>query len=117
MLTKKKQKGKSVFYDKRMRCQKLVPGDFVLVKRKGSSSTYKIDDKWEENPYKVVEQCRNDKMKLIPVFKLFEVVKEGTPHKKTLHRNMLYPYQSIVEADTPLLVKCNQLMDIYFSER
>ena len=105
------------FYDKRMRCQKLVPGDFVLVKKKGSSSTYKIDDKWEENPYKVVEQCRNDKMKLIPVFKLFEVVKEGTPRKKTLHRNMLYPYQSVVEADTPLLVKCNQLMDLYFSER
>ena len=38
------------FYDKRMRCQKLVPGDLVLVKQKGSSTSYKIDDKWETKP-------------------------------------------------------------------
>ena len=30
------------FYDKRMCCQKLTPGDLVLVKQKGSSGNYKL---------------------------------------------------------------------------
>ena len=105
------------FYDKRMRCQKLVPGDMVLVKQKGSSGTYKIDDKWETNPYQIIEQCINDKGKPIPVFKLKEIVQDGKARLKTLHRNMLYPYRSVLEGDSPLLMKCNMLMDIYFSER
>ena len=105
------------FYDKRMHCQKLVPGDLVLVKQKGSSTSYKIDDKWETNPYKVMEQCIDNKGKPTSVFKLMEIVKDGDPKYKTLHRNMMYPYRSVLEGDSPLLVKCNMLMDIYFQER
>ena len=105
------------FYDKRMRCQKLVPGDLVLVKQKGSSTSYKIDDKWETNPSKVMEQCIDNKGKPTSVFKLMEIVKDGDPKYKTLHRNMMYPYRSVLEGDSPLLVKCNMLMDIYFEER
>ena len=103
------------FYDKRMHCQKLVPGDLVLVKQKGSSTLYKIDDKWETNPYKVLEQCIDSKGKPTSVFKLMEIVKDRDPKYKTLHWYMMYPYRSVLEGDSPLLVKCNMLMDIYFA--
>ena len=43
------------YYDCKMRCQKLVIGDVVLVKEKGSSGNYKINDKWELHPYTVME--------------------------------------------------------------
>ena len=107
------------YYNKQMCCQKLTSGDLVLVKEKGSSGNYKIDDKWETNPFKVLVQVMNDKGKLTPVFKIEEIVKTGVPHLKTLHHNMLYPYQSVQEHEdeTPLLVHANILMDMYFFER
>ena len=100
-----------------MRCQKLIVGDVVLVKEKGSSGNYKINDKWEQNPYKVLEHLKDKDGKQMPVFRLREMVKEGASREKTLHRNMLYPFRSVEEADNPLLLKCNMLMAIYFSER
>ena len=63
------------YYDRKMRCQKLVVGDVVLVKEKGSSSNYKINDKWEMNPYTVLEHMKDDKGKQMPVFCLYEIVK------------------------------------------
>ena len=108
------------YYDKQIRCQKLTPGDLVLVKQKDSSGNYKIDDKWETNPFKVLEQMKNDKGKLTPIFKIEDIVKTGAPRLKTLLCNMLYPYQSVqeIENDPPLLVvHANILMDMYFSEK
>ena len=105
------------YYDRKMRCQKLVVGDVVLVKEKGSASNYKINDKWEINPYMVLKHMKDDKGKQMPVFRLREIVEVGAPREKTLHRNMLYPFSSIEETENPLLLKCNMLMDIYFSER
>ena len=105
------------YYDRKMRCQKIIPRDLVLVKQKGSSGNYKIDDKWELNPFRVMEQMKDDKGKLTPVFKLQEIVQEGAPHLKTLHQNMIYPYRSVIIDDTPLLAHANILMDLYFSER
>ena len=69
---KKESEHQKRYYDKRVRCQKLEPGDLVLVKQKGSSGNYKIDDKWEMNPFRVEEQLLNEKGKLMPVFKLLE---------------------------------------------
>ena len=43
------------YYNRKMRCQKLVVGDVVLVKEKGSLGNYKINDKWELQPYTVME--------------------------------------------------------------
>ena len=43
------------YYDYKMHCQKLVVGDVVLVKEKGSSGNYKINDKWELHTYTVLE--------------------------------------------------------------
>ena len=99
-----------------MRCQKLEPGDLVLVKQKGSSGNYNIDDKWETNRFRVEEQLLNENGKLMPVIKLFEIVQSGAPRRKTLHHNMLYPYHSVEGTDGPILVRANLLMDWYFSE-
>ena len=52
-----------------------------------------------------------------PVYQLWENVKMGAPREKVLHRNMLYPFRSVQDTDSPLLVKVNLLMDIYFDER
>ena len=105
------------YYDCKMHCQKFIIGDVVLVKEKGSSSNYKINDKWEMNPYTVLEHMKDNEGKQMPVFQLCEIIKEGVPREKTLHRNMLYLFRSVEETDYPLLVNCNILMDIYFSER
>ena len=51
-----------------------------------------------------------------PVYRIKEIVKKGNLREKVLHRNMLYPFRSVQEAQNPLLVKWNILMDIYFSE-
>ena len=100
-----------------MRCQKLVVGDVVLIRETSSSGNYKINDKWELNPYTVVEHMKDNKGQFTPVYRLQEIVKKGNPREKVLHRNMLYPFRSVQETSNPLLTKCNILMDIYFSER
>ena len=56
------------YYDRKMCCQKLIIGDVVLVKEKGSSSNYKINDKWEMNPYTVLEHMKDNEGKQMPVF-------------------------------------------------
>ena len=48
--------------------KKLIIGDVVLVKEKGSSGNYKINDKWEMNPYTVLEHMKDNEGKQMPVF-------------------------------------------------
>ena len=43
-------------FDRTAKCSKLLPGDLVLVKRKGFTSKHKIADKWEYEPYEIVSQ-------------------------------------------------------------
>ena len=43
-------------FDRTARCSKLLPGDLVLVKRKGFTLKHKIADKWESEPYEIVLQ-------------------------------------------------------------
>ena len=116
-INEKESQHQKRYYDRSMRCQKLIVGDVVLVKEKGSSGNYKINDKWELNPYTVLEHMKDKDGKFTPVYRLRENVKKGTPREKVLHRNMLYPFRSVQDTPNPLLAKCNILMDIYFSER
>ena len=51
----KESKWQKQYYDHKMRCQNLIVGDVVLVKEKGSSGNYKINDKSEVNPCTVME--------------------------------------------------------------
>ena len=99
-----------------MRCQKLVIGDVVLVKETSSSGNYKINDKWELNLYTVMEHMEDNNGQPTPVYRIKEIVEKGNLLEKVLHRNMLYPFRSMQEAQNLLLVKCNIVMDIYFSE-
>ena len=64
-----------------MHCQKLVIGDVVLVKEKGSSGNYKINDKWELHPYTVLEHMMDKDGQPTPVYRLKENVKTGVPHE------------------------------------
>ena len=41
----KESKRQKLYYDRKMRCQKLVVGDVVLIKETSSSGNYKIKDK------------------------------------------------------------------------
>ena len=75
-----------------MCCQKLVIGDVVLVKEKGSSGNYKINDKWELYPCTVLEHMMDKDGQPIPVYRLKENVKTGIPREKILHHNMFYPF-------------------------
>ena len=101
----KESERQKCYYDRKMRCQKLVVGDVVLVKEKGSSSNYKINNKWEMNPYTVLEHMKDDNGKQMPVFHLRKIVKVGAPCEKTLHRNMLYPFHSVEENEKSIVVK------------
>ena len=69
-------------FDRMARSSKLIPGDLVLVKKRGFTSKHKIADKWETGPYEVVSQ-RSDGL---PVYTVVRNDRE-----KTLHHNMLFP--------------------------
>ena len=68
-----------------MHCQKLVIGDVVLVKEKGSSGNYKINDKWELHPCTVLEHMMDKNGQPTPVYRLMENIKAGVPREKVLH--------------------------------
>ena len=91
VIEKQKAKYKS-HYDKKVRCTKLESGDLVLVRQKAFLGKHKIQDRWENEPYIVLEQVRPD----APVFK---VAREGETKSRTLHRNMLFPLAQGVQSD------------------
>ena len=78
----KAQTKQEKYYNKKAKTVKITVGDKVLVKRLAFDGKHKIADKFESEPYYVIEQPRPD----IPVFKLrsYESNKE-----RTLHQNHL----------------------------
>ena len=108
------------YYDHKFKCMKLVPGDTVLVRIKAFRVDRKIADKWEQQPYVVLEQMSNQ-----PVFKVKPTGDDGEENVRTLHQNMLFPIQSSreepeqenvpVQNTNVALQKANLLMDIYFN--
>ena len=69
-------------FDRTARCSKLLPGNLVLVKKKGFTSKHKIADRWETEPYEIVSK-RSDGL---PVYTVTRNDRE-----RTLHHNMLFP--------------------------
>ena len=59
-----------------------MPGDLLLVRRKGFTSKYKIADKWESKPCEIISQCSDG----LPVYTVMRSDRE-----RTLHCNMLFP--------------------------
>ena len=68
-------------FDKTAKCSKLLPGDLVLVRRKGFASKHKIADKWESERYEIVSQQSDG----LPVYTVMKNDRE-----RTLHHNMLF---------------------------
>ena len=69
-------------FDRTAKCSRLLPGDLVLVRRKGFTSKHKIADKRESEPYEIVSQHSDG----LPVY---TVMRNG--REQTLHHNMLFP--------------------------
>ena len=76
------------YYDRKVRCSKLEPGDLVLVKKFGFRGKHKIQDRWENEVCKVLESCHSSPM-------VFRIRKEdGTGKIRVLHRNILLPLRT-----------------------
>ena len=82
-------------YDTRIRGGTVGVGDRVLVKIVAHEGKHKLADRWEHDPYIVVDQ-RNDE---IPVYTVKKENGEG--RLRTLHRNLLLPIGFIKDSPTP----------------
>ena len=43
-------------YDKNVKCSELKPGDLVLVRQKTFKGKHRIQDRWENTPYHILER-------------------------------------------------------------
>ena len=69
-------------YDRKARGPSIQPGDMVLLKNVGLKGKHKIADKWQQEPFTVLERPNPD----IPVYR----IKRGA-EVKVVHRNLLLP--------------------------
>ena len=80
-------------FDKTAKCSKLLPGDPVLVRRKGFTTKNRIADKWETESYEIVSQ-RSDGLLV------YTVVRDD--RERTLHHNVLFPLGIPCDTDSIL---------------
>ena len=82
-INEKESQRQKRYYNHSMHCQKLIVGDVVLFKEKGSSGNYKINDKWELNPYTVLEHMKDKDGKFTRLLIERECQKEYSTRKGT----------------------------------
>ena len=80
-------------YDLRARAASLCPNDIVLVKQVAFTGKHKLEDRWEDQEYSVLEQPFPD----IPVYK---VQNTDSGDIRILHRNLLLPVLSSMDTDS-----------------
>ena len=102
------------YYDQKFKCMKIEPGDIVLVRVKAFGPDHKIADRWEQNPYKVLSHYANT-----PVYKVQPVGAEDDDSIRTLHGNMLFPFQFLrednhIETQNQALINADIAMMSYF---
>ena len=85
-MSQKQQARHRGLYNLRCRGATLSVGDLVLVKQTAWKGRHKIQDKWEDREYQVVDQPTPD----IPVYTVQCLSGDQT---KVLHRNLLLPLQ------------------------
>ena len=85
-MTQKQQARHRELYNLRCRGATLSVGDLVLVKQTAWKGRHKIQDKWEDREYQVVDQPAPG----IPVYTVKSLTGGQT---KVLHRNLLLPLQ------------------------
>ena len=95
------------YYDRRVRCLKLEPGDLVLVKKFGFRGKHKIQDRWENHVYEVLESCHSSPL----VFRIRR--EDGEGGIRVLHRNLLLPFKTRIldEELTPQSTPQEELED------
>ena len=82
---RKEQEQNKWHYDCRVKCTQLKVGDKVLLKCTAFKGKHKIQYRWENAIYKVLEQPLGK----IPFFKIKST--EGDDKMKVVHRNLLLP--------------------------
>ena len=82
---KKEQERNKQRYDYKVRCAKLMVGAKVLLRCTAFKGKHKIQDRWENTIYEVVEQPLGK----LPVFKIQSM--GGDDKEKVVHRNLLLP--------------------------
>lgn len=81
-------------YDTKVHSSVLRPNDRVLVRNlKQRNGPGKLRAHWEDKVYKVVRRRGDDS----PVYEVIQ--EEGNGPKRTLHRNLLKPYQNVHNED------------------
>ena len=76
------------YYDRRVRCSKLEPGDLVLVKKFSFKGKHKIQDRWENHVYEVLESSHSSPL-------VFRIKREdGEGGIRILQRNLLLPFKT-----------------------
>ena len=85
---------RKLYYDRKVHCMDIIPGDIVLVRQKVFGTQHKIEDRWELPVYKVVEQCGDN-----PLYKVQKIGGVGSGDVRVLHRNMLFPFIGVRETD------------------
>ena len=85
-IASKQQARHKGLYDRKCRGATLDVGDLVLVKQTARKGRHKIQDRWEEDEYQVVDQPKPG----IPVY-VVKSIAGGRP--RVLHRNLLLPLQ------------------------
>ena len=93
-------------YNQRVKDSRLDVGDTVLVRNVGLQGKHKLADRWDSNPYVVLEMPNTD----IPVYKVRRPDKVGPV--QCLHRNLLLPFNSVplettgeIRKDPPMYLK------------
>ena len=85
-LAKKEALRHKKLYDSKCRAATLAPGDLVLVKQLAFRGRHKLENRWENEEYTVVEQPDTG----VPVYRL----KNQSGKERVLHRNHLLPILS-----------------------
>ena len=88
--SRKESERQKRYYDQKMKCMSLKPEDIVLVCAKTPSEQHKIVDQWEDKQYQVLSQLDDQ-----PVFRVQPENAVGDENIRVLHRNMLYPVQTV----------------------
>ena len=85
---------RKLYYDRKFHCMEIVPGDLVLVHQKVYGSTKKIEDRWENPVYKVVQRLGDG-----PMYRIQKLGETNADKVRDLHRNMIFPVMHLVERD------------------
>jgi hypothetical protein len=81
--THKRNLSSKVHYDKKVKPSTFEPGDWVLMRNVNLLGKIKIQNRWENDPYKIVKRMGDNS----PVY----MIKTEKGKQRTVHRNLLKP--------------------------